>query len=171
MNETKLIAQILDGDTDAYAYLVERYQIGLIIYAERLVGDRAEGEDVAQQAFIKAYQQLSRYDPLKSRFSTWLYKITANTAIDHLRRTKPTVAIDDLPLAAPAASSLIEAETVTEVRLAVARLKRPQLRRVIEAYYWEGQSYDEIAHELNVPINTVKSWMHRAKAQLKENLS
>jgi len=171
MDEPELISDILKGNHEQYAHLVNRYHIGLIIHCDRLLGDREEAEDVAQQAFIKAYNQLAKFDARKSRFSTWLYRIAHNAAIDHLRARKSHLPLDELSLAAPPDPSLIEAETAAEIRAAVAALPRPELRRVVEAYYWEGKRYEEIAAELNVPLNTIKSWLHRAKAQLKEKLS
>jgi RNA polymerase sigma-70 factor, ECF subfamily len=171
MNETKIITAVLAGDTDAYAALVERYQIGLIIHCDQITGTRADAEDIAQKAFIKAFEQLPRFDPTRAHFSTWLYRIATNLALDLLRARRPTVSLEDVELPAPPDLSLFKAETAHETRQAVAELPNPNYRRVIEAYYWEGKSYAEIAQELNVPINTIKSWFRRAKDQLKEKLS
>jgi len=85
MNETITIQKIIDGDTDAYAHLVARYHVGLIIHCERLCGDRDQAEDIAQEAFIKAFNNLRNFKPAQSKFSTWLYKIATNKAIDYLR--------------------------------------------------------------------------------------
>jgi len=170
-NETAIIHAVLAGNTDAYAALVERYQVGLIIHCDRIVGGRDDAEDIAQKAFLKAYQQLATFEPLRSRFSTWLYRIATNLAIDLLRARKPTVSIDALQLPAPPDPALSEAQVARETRAAVASLKNPDQRRVIKAYYWEGKKYEEIASEMKVPVNTIKSWLRRAKQQLKEKLS
>lgn len=172
MNENTTIKKVIAGDTDAYAHLVARYHVGLIIHCERLCGDRDDAEDIAQEAFIKAFNNLSNYDPAKSRFSTWLYRIATNKAIDYLRAAKRKVPAEDIELIADEAAPDYEAEeTKREVRDAVAKLQPPTHRQVVEAYYWEGKSYEEIAQTLEIPINTVRTWLRRAKQQLKEQLS
>jgi RNA polymerase sigma-70 factor (ECF subfamily) len=172
MNETNVIKKILAGDTNAYEHLVARYHVGLIIHCERLVGDRDAAEDIAQEAFIKAYNNLRTFDPAKSRFSTWLYKIATNKAIDHLRAAKRKVPVEDIELIADHAAPDYEAEeTKRQVRDAVTTLQPPTYRQVIQAYYWEGKSYEQIAQELSTPINTVRTWLRRAKQQLRSDLS
>jgi RNA polymerase sigma-70 factor (ECF subfamily) len=171
MNESNTIAAVCNGETDRYAELVERYQIGLIIYCERLVGDRHEAEDITQKAFLKAYQKLPTFNTEKGRFSTWLYKIAYNEAIDSLRKSKRSHAVEDMEEVEPTIPDVLQEELVREVRDAVLALVPPERRRVVEAYYWEGKSYQDIAEELGVPLNTVKSWLHRAKSQLREALS
>jgi RNA polymerase sigma-70 factor (ECF subfamily) len=173
MNEAKIIAAICSGDADQYAGLVERYHIGLIIHCERLVKDRDDAEDIAQRAFIKAYEKIAVFDPSHARFSTWLYKIATNMALDFLRANKrqlPTET-EDIETLSPVYLTAEKDEQVREVRAAVAVLMPPEQRQAIQLYYWEGKSYQTIAKEMDVPINTVKSWLHRAKLQLREQLS
>ncbi len=172
MNETNVIKQVLAGDTNAYEHLVARYHVGLIIHCERLVGDRDNAEDIAQEAFIKAFNTLGNFDSGRARFSTWLYKIATNKAIDHLRASKRKVPVEDIELVSDHAAPDYEAdETKREVRDAVTKLQPPTYRQVIEAYYWEGQSYEQIAESHNIPINTVRTWLRRAKQQLRSDLS
>jgi RNA polymerase sigma-70 factor, ECF subfamily len=172
MNEETAIQRICAGDTNAYEQLVSRYHVGLIIHCERLVGNRETAEDIAQEAFIKAFNSLRDFNPAKSRFSTWLYKIATNKAIDYLRAAKRTIPVEDIELVASEAAPDYEAEeTKREVRDAVTKLQPPTHRQVIEAYYWQGQSYEQIAHSLKVPINTVRTWLRRAKQQLRSDLS
>ena len=171
MNETEIIQAIIDGN-DRYAELVQRYHVGLIIHCDSLVRNRADAEDIAQEAFIKAYQSLEKYDADKSRFSTWLYRIATNLAIDHLRKTKHKIDVEDIEsLAQATMPDHLDAEERQEIRRAVAELMPPEYRRVIEAYYWDGKSYDEIARSEGVPLNTTRTWIRRAKLQLKEKLS
>lgn len=94
MNEREIIQEINAGDTDQYGLLVERYQVGLIIQCDRLVGDRDEAEDIAQKAFIKAYEKLLDFDSDKARYSTWLYRIATNMALDLLKAQKRAVPTD-----------------------------------------------------------------------------
>lgn len=172
MNETIIIQEVLAGNVDAYAPLVARYHVGLIIHCERLVGDRDDAEDIAQEAFIKAFNTLATFDPQKARFSTWLYKIATNVAIDTLRKRKRVVPTEDIELLAEAATPDYDLEeTKRVVRDAVAKLQPPSHRTVLEAYYWRGESYQQIADNLHVPINTVRSWIRRAKQQLRSDLS
>lgn len=172
MKETITIQKVLAGDTNAYEQLVTRYHVGLIIHCERLVGDRDQAEDIAQESFIKAFNNLREYNPDRSQFSTWLYKIATNKAIDYLRAAKRKVPVEDIELVADEATPDYEAEeTKREVRNAVTKLEPPHHRFVIEAYYWDGKSYEEIASSLNIPINTVRTWLRRAKQQLRSDLS
>jgi RNA polymerase sigma-70 factor, ECF subfamily len=172
MDENTIIKSVNDGDINKYEQLVTRYHAGLIIHCERLTGDRESAEDIAQEAFIKAYERLSEFDSSKSRFSTWLYKIATNKAIDYLRANKRRVPTEDIEVLAETAAPDYAAEEQNRlVRDAVAKLQPPTHRQVVEAYYWRGMSYQEIADELNTPINTVRTWLRRAKEQLRSDLS
>jgi RNA polymerase sigma-70 factor (ECF subfamily) len=172
MNEEEHILKILAGDSSAYRFLVERYQTGLIIYCERLVHDRQIAEDLAQESFIKAYQNLLKFDSKKARFSTWLYRIASNKAIDYLRTTKHKVDVKDIEaLADKAAEPALLDDEIIAIREAVDTLEPPVVSEIIKAYYWQGKSYQTIADEFNLPINTVGTWMRRAKVHLKEKLS
>lgn len=172
MNEDAIITNVLAGDTDAYSELVSRYHVGLIIHCERLLGDRNEAEDIAQEAFIKGFNSLDSFDSDKARFSTWLYKIATNKALDILRKNKRVLPTEDVEqLAETAAPDYELEETKRTVRDAVAKLEPPTHRQAIEAYYWRGESYQQIAASLDVPINTIRTWLHRAKKQLRSDLS
>lgn len=83
INEKEIIKAVIDG-ADRYAELVERYHVGLIIHCEKMVGGRDDAEDIAQEAFIKAYTDLKKYNSKKARFSTWLYRIATNLCINHI---------------------------------------------------------------------------------------
>lgn len=96
MEEKDCIAQIVSGETDRYQQLVERYQTGLIIHCENILKNRQDGEDIAQEAFIKAYKNLSRFEAEKANFSTWLYRIATNLCIDTLRKNKRKVYIKNI---------------------------------------------------------------------------
>ncbi len=171
MNENEIINAIRDG-ADRYEELVKRYHVGLIIHSEQLVGGRDDAEDIAQEAFVRAYLQLEHFDSDKARFSTWLYRIATNLAIDHLRKQKHKVQVADIELLAEATMpAYIEEEEKLQIHKAVTGLMPPEYRKAIEAYYWHGKSYQEIADEAGVPLNTIRTWLRRAKLQLKEELS
>jgi RNA polymerase sigma-70 factor (ECF subfamily) len=172
MNETQVIHHVLDGNPEAYADLVKRYHIGLIIHCERLVGNRDDAEDVAQEAFIKAYGNLKKFNPQRSHFSTWLYKIATNLALDHLRKHKRQIQVEDIELVAEATEPVfLEEERQAAVRRAVNILEPPEYKQAIEAYYWRGLSYEQIAKEMDKPINTIGTYIRRAKSRLKGELS
>jgi RNA polymerase sigma-70 factor, ECF subfamily len=170
-NENNIIQAILDG-TDRYEDLVRAYHTGLIIHCEHLVGDRDDAEDIAQEAFVKAYLQLKAFNPAKARFSTWLYKIATNLAIDFLRANKRRVDVNDIEAVAEVTMpTYLEDDEKRAIIQAVTQLHPPEFRRAIEAYFWEGKSYQEIADAEHIPLNTVRSRLRRAKLQLKERLS
>lgn len=173
MDEHIIIKKILHGERDEYAKLVDRYHVGLIIYCENIIKDRAQAEDIAQETFLTAYQKLSSYKN-KHRFSTWLYKIALNKCYDYLRQRKP-VAVDDLELLEAQLPNTIphyeDLSTAETVRSAVANLQPPEYQIAIEAYYWKGQSYQDIASTMHIPINTVRTYLRRAKEQLRRRLS
>lgn len=172
MEKEKTIIQEVLAGVDRYEELVTAYHVGLIIHCEHLVGDRDDAEDIAQEAFVKAYMQLSKFDPNKARFSTWLYRIATNVAIDFLRSRKRHVDVDDIEtIAETTMPQFIEHEREREIIQAVEELKPPEFRQVIEAYYWRGESYQDIAKAMNTPLNTVRSRIRRAKLQLKGVLS
>lgn len=169
--ENHIIQAVQDGDGEQYRQLVERYQTGLIIHCENIVKSRSDGEDIAQETFIKAYQTLKNFDSSKGRFSTWLYRIATNKAIDHLRAHKRVIAVDDIETLADTTMPVdIPDDELAALRQAVEVLEPPVYSQVIKAYFWEGKSYQAIAEELDIPMSTVGTWMRRAKAQLREAL-
>lgn len=169
MEENQIIILVKNGEADAYRELVDRYQAGLIIHCDRFINDRAAAEDVAQDAFVKAYYKLNKFDSTKSSFSTWLYSIATNTAKDYLRKAHKTTLLEnseDIVECPPQLSK----EEISDVQRAVQNLRPPEYSHVVRAYYWEGKGYDEIASELHVPTSTVGTWLKRAKVQLRKEL-
>jgi RNA polymerase sigma-70 factor (ECF subfamily) len=170
-NENQIIQAVISG-ADRYEELVRRYHVGLIIHCEHLVGDRDDAEDIAQEAFIRAYTKLSRFDGRKARFSTWLYKIATNVALDFLRSKKRQINVEDIETIAESTMPVyLEEDEKIALMQAVAQLHPPEFRQVIEGYFWEGKSYQTIAAEAHIPINTVRTRLRRAKLQLKEMMS
>jgi RNA polymerase sigma-70 factor, ECF subfamily len=172
MKETQLIAKITAGDSESYRELVERYQTGLIIHCENILKDRQEGEDAAQEAFIKAYQNLKNFSADKAQFSTWLYRIATNLCIDQLRKNKRKVNVKNIENHLEAILPRhIEEEEIDFIRTAIETLEPPKYAEIIKAYFWEGKSYQEIAESYKTSTNTIGTWISRAKLQLKEKLS
>jgi len=169
-NEQTIINQIVDGDANAYSELIDRYKEGLYRHCFQFVRDEATAEDIAQEAFIHAYTHLGKYNKTY-RFSTWLYKIGTNLALQFLRRNHPRLLEEDeVDLVISTLPGTDQLSRDNEVRSAIAKLPTP-LGQAINLYYFEGKSYNQIARLLKMPEGTIKARMHRAKKQLKEMLS
>lgn len=172
MDEKQCIAEIVGGKTDLYRELVDRYQTGLIIHCENILKDREDAEDVAQEAFIKAYQNLRNFSSEKAKFSTWLYRIATNLCIDSLRKNKRKVHIKDIEKHLDATLPRhIEEEEIEQLRTIIEALEPPKYAAIIKDYFWAGKSYQEIADSYKTTTGTIGTWMSRAKLQLKEKLS
>ena len=174
------------GRESAFRELVRRYERPVFSLVFRMVRDRETAEDLAQDAFIKVLNHIDKYSP-EFKFSSWLFKIANNVAIDWLRRKKiDTVSLDGSPHAATAAE--IEATTFdvaarqetaleelesrelgTAIERAIAKL-RPEYRSCIMLRHVEGRSYEEIAATLDLPLGTVKTYIHRARHELRRAL-
>ncbi len=161
------------GNTEAFTTLAAQCYPALCRHAAYLVRDSNIAEDVVQDALLKAYLNIRKYDPERS-FSTWAYKIVTNCALDYLRKKKDT-SLDDLPeVPAEEVNHLIDQEDAAVRKEQIATLKKmlaqlpSHYQAVINLYYWEGKSYDEIAVIMHKPLGTIKVWLYRAKRQLKE---
>ena len=159
---------------------MRRYQRPILTLLIRMTGDAALAEDLAQDAFVKAFRNLAAFDPTR-RLSSWLFRIAHNTAIDALRRTRPdTVSIDaETDESAESAAALAqppEADPVERAALgsalqaAMGRL-RPAWRAALALRYEEGLPFDEIGQVLGVPEATARSHVHRARKELARALS
>lgn len=169
-DERTVINRILDGEQALYGVLIDRYKEGLYRHCFRFVRDEDAAEDIAQQTFIKAYVHLEKYDHIHA-FSTWLYKIATNVALEELRRKKALPLDDSMTQLIVDGRPLPEQASIyAELHEAVNHLPDKQ-RAVVNLHYFEGKKYEEIAKELDSTIGSVKSWMNRAKKQLKELLS
>jgi len=168
------VTEALAGSQPAFERIVRRYQRPVISLIARMTGDRALAEELAQDTFVKAYRNLAAFDTGR-RFSSWLFRIAHNTALDALRRApRPEVSIDALSgsrpgsfdPAAPRAADPIERRTLGEaIESAMARL-RPDFRAAIVLRYDEGLSFEEIGQVVGVPEATARSHVHRARKEL-----
>jgi RNA polymerase sigma-70 factor (ECF subfamily) len=167
-----VVEQVLAGDIDAYRYIVDRYQTGLLRYCYSIVLDEDVASDIAQQAFISAYKNLASYKS-KYAFSTWLYRIARNEAYKELKNLNRKVEfgeaedVSEYKLPSEVLDRTFEAN---RLKNAMSKL-RAEWRQVIHFYYWEQKSYVEIADLMGMPLNTIKVWMNRAKKQLEQELS
>lgn len=172
-NEQDILRRAQQGDSDAFRQLVETYQTQVYRLTLRMCGEPA-ADDVTQEAFLAAWCALPDFRGT-CRFSTWLYRLTTNAAIDYLRREKRHSHADDvteleLPDDSPTPQDCAEqAETRRAVRRALSRLSEEH-RRVLLLRYMQELDYAEIAAALEISEGTVKSRISRAKAQLRELL-
>ena len=175
------------GQEAAYRELIRRYERPLFSLLYRMVRDRELAEDLAQETFIKALNSIESYRS-EYKFSSWIFKIANNTAIDHLRRRElDTLSLEGSPHAetpeAVEATALqigdrqespldaVEArELGGQIEQAIAQL-RPEYRSCILLRHVEGRAYEEIAEILNLPLGTVKTYIHRARNELRQALA
>lgn len=176
--DAELITLSQQGDQQAFAELVGRYQKTVYTMAVRLLGNREEGRDVAQEAFLRVYKSLPSFRK-DADFLPWLYTITANVARDHWRRwerEKEAVSapFDDTTVAAEDLSSpesvLETKDTKKMVEEAVASLPW-EYRVPIVLRHIQDLSYKEIAEMMKLPLNTVKTRIRRGRLMLREILS
>jgi len=184
-NQT-LVEQCLDGDERAAREIVVRFEKPIFSLIYRMVRDRELAEDLAQETFVRTLNNLRRYNP-SYKFSSWLFKIGYNLTIDHLRKKQlDIVSIQGAPDAVTpdqqAATritledpderpdELLEARSIgEEIEEAIDRL-RPEYRTAILLRHVQGYAYEEIAEVMEVPLGTVKTYIHRARNELKEAL-
>jgi RNA polymerase sigma-70 factor (ECF subfamily) len=174
------------GREPAFRELVRRYERPVFSLVFRMVRDTATAEDLAQDTFIKILNHIDKYRP-EFKFSSWLFKIANNVAIDFLRRRQlSTISIDGSPNAATASDieatsfdiadkteSALDAMEAKELGSAIERAigaLRPEYRSCIMLRHVEGRSYEEIAATLDLPLGTVKTYIHRARHQLRDAL-
>lgn len=186
-SDQQVVAWARQGHEAAFRELVRRYERPVFSLLYRMVRDRALAEDLAQETFIKVLNGIKSYRP-EFKFSSWIFKIANNAGIDHLRRKSlDTLSLDGSPHAetpeqmgatAPqlgdkAESPLQELEARelgTAIERAIARL-RPEYRACIMLRHVEGYAYEEIAEMLDLPLGTVKTYIHRARNELRGYLA
>lgn len=185
-SDQEVVERAREGREEAYRELLRRYQRPVFSLVYRMVRDRELAEDLAQETFVKVLNALDSYRP-EFKFSSWIFKIANNAAIDHLRRrqldtlslegspeatTPERVEATALQLADRTETPLAELEARelgSAIEQAIGRL-RPEYRSCIILRHIEGRPYEEIAEILDLPLGTVKTYIHRARNELKDML-
>lgn len=186
-DDRALAAEAAAGGQRAFRELLERYERPVFSIVYRMVRDRALAEDLTQEAFIRAFNAIGGYNP-GYKFSSWIFKIAHNLTIDHLRRKRiDTISLEGSPDALTeeeqartrpipeSPGELPDAhvenlELGSAIEAAIGRL-RPHYRTVTLLRHVEGHSYNEIAEIMDLPLGTVKTYIHRARLELKEALA
>ena len=180
-DDQQLIRECLAGHPDAFAQLVVRHQDRLYNTLAKMLGSADEARDVAQDAFVHAFQKLGTFRGT-SAFYSWLFRIAVNAAISQRRKTKRIAAsldtlheqsgvetADPHPAARPS-HTLELSEQQAQVRRALAELS-DEFRTVMVLKEMEGLKYEEIAELLDIPVGTVRSRIHRARSELRQKLT
>ena len=177
IDDAPLIERSLRGDSAAFGCLVRKYQDRLFNTVVHVAGSREEAEDVAQEAFVQAYVKLSSFHR-ESAFYTWLYRIAFNVAVSRRRRKKNEVSLDagreesgrepadDLEVPG---EHLLREERAHLVHAALDSLSEEH-RTILVLREMEGFEYEQISEILDLPTGTVRSRLHRARLQLREQL-
>lgn len=181
-SDSLVIARARMGEEAAFAELLARYRAPVYNLCVRMLKNREDAEDIAQEVFVKVFAMLERYDE-RYAFRSWLFKIAANQCIDFIRKNRvKLVRLDEpvdyrgeeierqLPDDAPAPDQELEHEEVSRVLLAVTDELPPHYRSMIVLRHQEHLAYEEIAAIMDLPLGTVKARIHRARAMMKEKL-
>ena len=173
LSDSQLIAKILSGDDGMYAQIVERYEGKLMRYATYILKDYDAASDVTQEAFIKAYVNLRSFK-LDKQFSSWIYRILHNNAMNYIKRNKKTCAlgaineVDDDFLVSFNSDKIIDRDMLNiEVRKCLDQIDI-KYREVLALNYFDNLKYDEISDILRIPKSTVGVRIRRAKIMLKK---
>jgi RNA polymerase sigma-70 factor (ECF subfamily) len=178
LTDGELIAGAVDGRVDGFEELVRRYQRPITSYIFRMLGDHESSLDVTQEVFIKVYNSLAKYSP-EYKFSTWLYRIAHNAAIDHMRRNSVTAQSLEAENADGTYQIQLEsrgpspeqdrerAEWRTEIE-SVVRCLPPAYRDLILLRHGRDLSYVEIAEVTGLPLGTVKNRLFRAREMMRQ---
>jgi len=172
--DSELVARCLDGDNEAFSELVARYKRLIYSVACKFSKDSEEIDDMAQEAFIKIYRSLSKYND-QYKFSTWSVKVATNICLDHVRRKKLNmVSLDEIENFTGGSANSPEEHYLRKEKsqfLQDAIDGLPEIYRVpIILYHQKGMSYKEIAEYLGKPMSIIKNRIFRARHALRENL-
>ena len=187
LTDQAVVELAIKGRETAYRELLRRYQRPVLSLIHRIVRDRELAEDLAQDTFVKVLNALDRYQP-EFKLSSWIFKIAHNTALDSLRKREvPTLSLDGAPDALTADAQeatrpMIASdeqspvdftagrEIGVQIEAALAQI-RPEYRTAVTLYHIEGFAYEEIAETMDLPLGTVKTFIHRARKELKTQLA
>jgi len=175
LNDFNLVGKVKDGDQKAYAELMQRYKDSIYFMALKMVNNKDDAMDLTVETFGKAFENIEKYKP-DFAFSTWLFRIATNNCIDFIRKKRISLISinsmvdddgDDRPLQ-------IKADTLNPEETSIKKQQQEQLKIIVDKLplryktlivlrYFEEQSYEEIAQQLDLPLGTVKAQLFRAR--------
>ena len=173
-DDDQIIKKCLSGDTDSYKILVHKYQGRIINTCYKYTKNILDAEDVAQEVFFKAYQNLSNFK-FDSKFYTWVYRIAVNTSLNYInskekRKEKETISdefcLNDQSLSVDTPNEYYQFNAIVKKIQPLIDNLPDDLRKLIELYEIKDYTYEQISKELSVPIGTVRSRLHRARNML-----
>ncbi|MBX3177808.1 MAG: RNA polymerase sigma factor [Candidatus Hydrogenedentes bacterium] len=168
VSDLELVEQTRAGHTEAFSELVRRHQQMTYNLALRFMRDPVLAEDMAQEAFLKAFRLLKGFRG-DSSFSTWLYRVTCSVCLTEIGRRKRRGEVELTP--AHVNQSAVEPPEASDLPENIRRcvtLLSGRYAEIVTLYYLKGISYDEIAAALDIPMGTLKTWMFRARKQLRQ---
>lgn len=170
--ELELVQRCARGDQLAFAELVEGHKVMVFTIAWRLLRDRGGAEDLAQEVFLRVFRGLSSFRG-EAKLSTWIYQIAYRACLEELQkphRRQQYVSLDEdareLPFADPGPGGVDLSQTLDHY---LSKLP-PHYRMALTLYYLQDRKYEEIAAVMELPVGTVKTYLHRAKAWLREHV-
>lgn len=175
IGERVLFKKVKKGDLDAYGVIIQDYQSSVFNVCYRILGNRQEAEDLTQEAFLRAYHQISRYD-ISRPFGPWMRTLAANLCYNHLKRARLNKVplederdtIKDDPKYGPEGALEIDQE---HKALYQAIWTLPDIQRMaLELRHFQGLTYQEMAEAMTLPLNTVRSHLYRGRQKLAELL-
>lgn len=172
LSDNQLIERVKAGELETYGEIMRRYQNKLLFYAEKLVGSHDKAADVVQESFIKAYVNIQSFNP-KYPFANWIYRIVHNEAINHIKKYRREISLEDndwisqnLRASTNLEQELVDKEVSRNLRSNLKKLPL-KYRAPLMLFYIEGMSYKEIAQILAIPQATVGTNISRGKKILR----
>lgn len=169
LTDEQLVQKIVKSNKELYSQIIKRYQTKLIRYAKYLVTDQDKADDVVQEAFIKAYINLNGFDT-KKKFSSWLYRIVHNEAMNLVEKHKKVVPLDpelEFDSGLNVEEDYIKSELSARAQECLKQID-VMYSEPLSLYYLENKSYDEISDILRLPIGTVGTRINRAKVIMRK---
>lgn len=169
-SDAVLMDMVARGDQGAYAILVTRHADRFLRLAERLLSDRAEAEDVMQDAFTRLWQKADRFDANTARFTTWFYRVVSNACTDRMRRNRRLVALPegwDVMDSAPSADDIIERKQQASHLTKALQILPERQRFALVLNYYEDVNNQEAAEIMGISVKAVESLLVRARRHLR----
>ena len=168
LSENEIVLQVLAGKTSEFRKLVEQYHQPVLRFARNLIGDEHDAEDITQEAFLAAFDHLASYNAKRATMLTWLFTITRNRCVNHLKRTRPVFDAEVIANTQPAASHYDSERNEFWSRLDIALDALPiEQKTAFILAEIEDLPYADIARIEQTTLGTVKSRIHRAKQRLR----